>query len=223
MSSRADRERLAVLVHELRSPVAALAVVGKAIAEAELDDGTRRRLLELAVAACRGIERVVTDATATSVRLEDVDVAQIAREAAAAAELGGAHVRIELPGEALVVRADPIRLRQAVDNLIENAVVHGGTHEELVVAARSDGAEVVLSVTDAGPGVPPLERDRIFESGVRLNADRPGSGLGLALARAIAEAHGGRLELDTTPERGASFVLALPSGPGQPATAASSR
>ena len=87
--------------------------------------------------------------------------------------------------EELVVDGDPVRLRQVVDNLIANAVVHGGSSDVTVHASRSEAA-VHIVVSDAGPGIPTDQLDRIFDAGVRLGADAPGSGLGLALARAIA-------------------------------------
>ncbi len=69
---------------------------------------------------------------------------------------------------------------------------------------------MLLSVADHGPGIPFDEQERIFEAGVRLDSGQPGSGLGLAVARAIAEAHGGTLTIDSVPGEGATFTIALP-------------
>jgi signal transduction histidine kinase len=203
----ADRERLAVLVHEVRSPVAALAAVAEAYRRA--DGAARRQLAALAVAACSGIERVVSDSRLDSIVLEAVDVGRLVEEAVAAAALQGGDVRAEVERETQVVAADRLRLRQAIDNLISNALTHAASGGVLVGVRSAKGALVVF-VTDRGPGIPAGEQERIFEAGVRLDAARPGSGLGLALARAIAQAHGGTLTVDSEVGRGATFALTLP-------------
>ena len=203
-------ERLPVLVHELRSPVAALAAIATVYAEPSVDSTDRRTLADLVVAACRGIERVVGDAAVSSIRLEDVELGRIAREAASAGSLLGANVRAVVGEGATRVEADPVRLRQALDNLVSNAVRHAPG--EVVVAVEPGDGVVRISVSDRGPGVPPAVQERIFEPGVRLGADRAGSGLGLPLARAIAIAHGGTLTVTSAPGEGTTFTLALPSG-----------
>ncbi len=208
-----DGDRLAFLVHEVRSPVAALSAIAEALADGDLDEGTQRELAGLALAACRGIERVVGDAAVGSVRLEEVDVGRLVKESVAAAVLGGASVRASVAADLPRIDADPLRLRQALDNLVANSVTHSPPGHEVVVNARVGEGEILLSVSDRGGGIPVEEQERIFEPGVRLDTSRPGSGLGLAVARAIAEAHGGTLTVESAPGRGATFNLALPSAP----------
>jgi two-component system sensor histidine kinase BaeS len=118
------------------------------------------------------------------------------------------------------VVADPVRIRQALDNLVANALAHTSEDGEVFLDARVEGGDVVLSVTDSGPGIPEAEQARIFEPGVRLGSAYPGSGLGLAVVRAIAEAHGGRVAVRSVPAEGATFSLTVPLEPGQPATTA---
>jgi signal transduction histidine kinase len=200
-------ERLPVLVHELRSPVAALAAI--ATVYADVDSSERRTLAELVVAACRAIERVVGDAAVSSIRVEDVELGRIVRDVASAGKLLGADVRVDVGEGATRVEADPVRLRQALDNLVANAIRHAPG--EKVVVAIEQGDEVVrISVSDRGPGIPATEHDRIFDLGVRLSVDRAGSGLGLPLAHAIAVAHGGELTVSSRPGEGTTFTLALP-------------
>jgi signal transduction histidine kinase len=201
-------ERLPVLVHELRSPVAALAAI--ATVYADVDSSERRTLAELVVAACRAIERVVGDAAVSSIRVEDVELGRIVRDVASAGKLLGADVRVDVGEGATRVEADPVRLRQALDNLVANAIRHAPG--EKVVVAIEQGDEVVrISVSDRGPGIPATEHDRIFDLGVRLSVDRAGSGLGLPLAHAIAVAHGGELTVSSRPGEGTTFTLALPT------------
>jgi signal transduction histidine kinase len=211
MTDRPDRALLVLLVHEVRSPAAALAAIASALGADDFRGESLRELLALASTACRGIERVVRDASPRSLRPERVDVADIARNAVAGAVLGGAKVRAELPSTPRLVDGDPVRLRQALDNLVANAIVHSGSEQADVVVTVADGCGTVLvSVHDTGVGLALEHHESIFEPGVRLDDTAPGSGLGLAVARAIADAHGGSLTVRSAPGEGASFTLALP-------------
>ena len=113
------------------------------------------------------------------------------------------------------MRGDAHALTRVVRNLLDNAATAprrtGGSGVELDGTAT----EALVRVVDDGPGVPPAERERIFERFVRLDPSggRPGAGLGLAIARGIARQHGGDLRCDSV-ERGASFTLLLPAAGG---------
>jgi two-component system, OmpR family, sensor kinase len=190
---------LAVLSHELRSPVAAL--VALAEAAPRLPVSGRRRLVELAAAAVRDIERLLTDPELFSLRPELVDLGPLV------SGLATDRVVVSVEGRP-AARADPTRLRQAIANLVANALRHG-SRVEIDVGER--GGRIVVDVKDDGPGVDPtLDPFERGESGVGS------SGVGLWLARAIAEAHGGSLELVPGPGPGARFRLALPSASGAP-------
>jgi len=210
MTAGLDSDRLAILVHEVRSPVAALSAIAETLAEGTLEGDARRSLVKLVTLACRGIERIVTDASVASIHPEPVDVGELVRAVVAAARLRGAVVELSVGQGLPSIEADPSRLSQALDNLVVNALVHGGADEAVVVAVTAD-TMVRFAVSDMGPGISPDELDRIFEARVRLVPERSGgSGLGLALARAIAEGHGGSLSVTSSPGAGATFTLALP-------------
>jgi two-component system, OmpR family, sensor histidine kinase BaeS len=209
MTDGLDAERIAVLVHEVRSPVAALSAIAETLSEAELDHAARLELARLSISACRGVERIVTDVAVASIHTERVDADELVRQAVAAAALCGAVVDADLAFELPEIDGDPARLRQVLDNLISNAVRHGSPTQAVLVRAEVDGM-LRISVSDSGDGIPLEQQERIFDVGVRLDPESPGAGLGLPLARAIAEAHGGSLTVASAPGAGTTFTLALP-------------
>lgn len=193
-----DPERLALLVHELRSPVAALEALVHA-APGVRDRGQRRQLLRLAVAAARDVERLVRDPELTSLRLSAVDLAELVEG------LAGESVTVRVGTGAAPTTADPTRLRQALANLVQNGLRHG-SHVTVELVERSE--ELVVDVRDDGPGVGPG-----LDPFARGASGAGSSGLGLWVARAVAEAHGGSLEL-VADGPGAWFRLALPRASG---------
>lgn len=199
---------LAVVLHELKSPVAALAAISAALSVGAADGRRRRELARLAIAACHGIARTVRDASITTLRLQPIDLDAIVGGAVAAARLEGADARADIDSNLAKLEGDPDRLRQALDNLVRNAMTHAAG-SPIVVAARMDEDLLAISVSDQGPGIAPADQARIFESGVRLEPSRPGSGLGLAVARAIAIAHGGELTVESRVSEGATFSIRL--------------
>jgi two-component system, NtrC family, sensor histidine kinase HydH len=209
--SELDAQRLAVLVHEVRSPVAALSAIAETVADPSLDASARVELVRLAVSAGESVQRIVTDIAVASIRFEEIAPSGLVRDAAAAAVLRGDRVEVDIAAELPLIRGDPQRLRQALDNLIINAVVHSGSDDAVVVRGVADEA-LRISVSDAGVGIAPEEQERIFDVGVRLGTDSGGSGIGLALTRAIVEGHGGALAVSSTPGDGASFTIVLPLG-----------
>jgi two-component system sensor histidine kinase BaeS len=127
------------------------------------------------------------------------------------------------------VFADPVRLRQALSNLVANAVTHtprGGTVEVRVREGSGGGdggsSGAVFTVADTGPGIPPEHLPFVFDRCYRADRSRGraagGSGLGLAITRRLAEAHGGRVTAQSPPGSGAVFTLRLPPPPPCPAS-----
>src|SRR5580700_4383261 len=118
----------------------------------------------------------------------------------------------------MVVTGDDLRLRQAVANLVRNALVHTPAGSPVEVALHPENGHVEIDVIDHGPGVPAAQRERIFERFHRADPlrsrDQGGSGLGLSIATAVVSAHGGRISVADTPGGGATFRIELPVTPG---------
>jgi two-component system OmpR family sensor kinase len=118
--------------------------------------------------------------------------------------------------EPMVVTGDDLRLRQAVANLVRNALVHTPAGSPVEVSLQPQNGHAEIDVIDHGPGVPLEQRDRIFERFHRADPlrsrDQGGSGLGLSIASAVVTAHGGRISVADTPGGGATFRIELPAG-----------
>lgn len=210
MSERAIPSRLAILAHEVRSPAAALAAIRETLDAQRIEPEDRAELVRLVLAACTAIERIVTDASLSVIDRQPVDVVRLLRETAAAAELRGGRVRVLDAAPLSEVSLDAVRIRQALDNLVENALAHTTPGGEVLLAVQIEDEDLLLSVSDSGPGIPEAEQERIFEPGVRLGSAYPGSGLGLAVVRTIAEAHGGRVAVRSRPGEETAVTLVLP-------------
>ncbi len=115
------------------------------------------------------------------------------------------------------VCGDDARLRQAVGNLLANARAHCPPEAAVTVAVSSDADEATIEVADKGPGIDPENLDRVFERFFRADPSRArasgGTGLGLSIVASIAEAHGGRVEVSSTPGEGSSFRVVIPLAP----------
>jgi signal transduction histidine kinase len=118
-----------------------------------------------------------------------------------------------LPAQAPPIRADRERLRQVLGNLIDNAVKYSPTGAPVEVRLVPVDGFVQISVQDRGPGIRQEDQQLVFEKFGRVSGgvSKPGTGLGLFIARSIAEAHGGALSVSSAPGRGATFTLKLPA------------
>jgi two-component system phosphate regulon sensor histidine kinase PhoR len=120
-----------------------------------------------------------------------------------------------------VVDGDPVILRQVVLNLLDNAIKYSPAGGRIAVRVTASGQTVALEVQDSGPGIPLEHRDKIFDRFYRVDESRSreagGAGLGLAIARWGANAHGGRLELECPSTGGCVFRMSLPAGGRIPA------
>lgn len=215
---------VSLVSHELRSPMAAALGAAQTLRQRwqELMPEQRESLLALIADETTRLTGLVGDvldasrieAGTFSYSFREVDVGELVRESVAAAELGQDEARVQasLSEPLPPVRGDHERLRQVLQNLIENALKYSSPDEAVEVAAYALNGRLCVDVRDQGPGIAPEHQGLIFEKFGRVKTDSstPGSGLGLFIARSIAEAHGGSLEVRSALGRGATFTLALP-------------
>jgi signal transduction histidine kinase len=152
-----------------------------------------------------------------SYRFEEVDLGRVVDEAVETAVLAQQEVTVvaSVHGALPTIRGDHARLRQVLGNLIENAVKYSPEAGEVRLAAAAGNGAVRISVRDNGPGIPRDQQARIFEKFGRADVEggsKPGSGLGLFIARSIAEAHGGSLDVSSGSDGGSTFTLTVPVG-----------
>ncbi len=150
---------------------------------------------------------------------EPLDLDDLAAELDAKARgLGERDWRLERSSGPVTLVADRQRLTQAVMNLAGNAVQHTQPGGRITIGAASEGGHVRLSVADDGPGIPRSDRQRVFARFARGDGPRrsDGAGLGLAIVQAIAEAHGGSVELESIPGHGSTFTVVIPLRPAPP-------
>lgn len=217
---------VSLVSHELRSPMAAVIGSARTLQQRwrSLTPEQRESFLALIADETNRLAGLIGDVLDTS-RIEagtftytfgEVDVADLVRESVAAAELAQDEVRVaaQTTDPLPAIRGDRERLRQVLMNLIENAVKFTSAGGEVAVAAYPAGGEVRIEVTDQGPGISSDHVKLIFEKFGRVTTPgkvRPGSGLGLFIARSITEAHGGHIDVHSQPGGGATFTVVLPT------------
>jgi len=123
-------------------------------------------------------------------------------------------VRFESEPNLPPLKANPLRLRQMFDNLIGNAIKYTPPGGQIHIRLRAEGGQIILQVSDTGPGIPPSDQPRIFEKfyrGENVPDDVPGSGLGLAIVKSIVDSHHGRIWVESTLGQGSTFFVVLPA------------
>ena len=227
---RGERELLANVSHELRTPLARIRVALELAAEGDAERA-RRYLGEIGqdLAELDGLVADVLAAArldaggAAGLRLEaaPLDLAALARDAADRfrASHEGRSLELDVGERPVAVRGDAGLLRRLVANLLDNAAKYSEPPSSVMLALRAEAAGVTLEVRDRGIGIPPEDLPRLFTPFFRTDRSRArgtgGTGLGLALAKRIAEAHGGAISAVSTPDDGTVFRVTLPAAPAQ--------
>jgi two-component system sensor histidine kinase KdpD len=215
---------LASISHDLRTPLAVIAGASSSLAErgAQLPPAERAALARSIYEQSRQMGDLVAKVLEMT-RLEAGGIA-LARDWHALAEIVGAvlrrlaerlaahPVRIELPGDLPLARVDAALIEQVFANLLENATKYTPAGTAITVRAAAAGGELLVSVEDEGPGLPPGDPENLFAKFERgaIEGSVAGVGLGLAICRAIVQLHGGRIWAERRPEGGAAFRFTLP-------------
>lgn len=226
VEAEANRLRAALfssVTHDLRSPLASITAAVTSLLEAESPLGAedRRELLETIRQEAERLNRLVGNlldlsrmrAGALTPSRSPVAVDELIEGVVARLEpvLRAHEVRLLLRDNLPVVSLDVVQIDQVLTNILENAARFAPPGTQITVTAARWDAGVQIRVSDQGPGIPPEDRERVFEPFVKGEGST-GTGLGLAIARAIVEAHGGRIRIGDAPGGGTSVVVELPGG-----------
>jgi signal transduction histidine kinase len=219
---RARKQFIASASHELRTPIFSLGGFLELLADEELDEETRRQFLEQLQGQVERLRNLATElldlsrleAGALELRPEPTDLGQLAREVAAeftpAAARHGADVNLELTEEPIELECDPERVAQVLRILLDNALVHTPAGTGVRVSAARANGHVRLEVSDRGLGIKRQNMPHIFEPFFTSNDEAQGAGLGLAIARELADRMHGDLSVRSVPGR-TTFSLELPA------------
>ena len=224
---------LAVLAHDLRSPLQVIEIASHALTQPELPDATRLQVGMRVQRASKAMNRLISDlldftrsrlGRGMPVERSICDLGQLCEDALDAVRSGyPAQEFVQQRAGDLLIAVDAARLQQALSNLLNNAVQHGSPHAAVSLSARGEEHAVVLVVANAGKPILPDALRVIFDPLVQMpgtTADlsrRPGSslGLGLFIVREIVLGHQGTIEVESSAEVGTAFTVRLPRVPPQ--------
>lgn len=224
--ARTRRELVANVSHELKTPVAAIRGFLELMEDDSMPAEARQEFLGLMNAEAARLQRLVDeqlqlarlDSGGLPLEIQHIDLASVVRAAArpraVLAAREGLDLRVEAPGP-VPMEGDPARIEQVLLILLDNAARHTTAGGVISVTVHAEGGDAVMAVADTGEGIGPEAITSVFDRFYRADAarerdDRQGAGLGLAIARGIARAHGGDITVWSEPGRGAVFTVRLP-------------
>lgn len=207
---------LSAVAHELKNPLTAIGGFSRLLQKKLRDDAESRERLDMVIRETDRLEALVVDmldfARPLELGLTTADLNQVVRNSLSIAEnaVGNKNVRIiqELTENLPFVDLDPMRMEQALINLIINAIQASPEGKPVLVRTYNKGNAACIEITDHGPGIPPEHREKIFTP--FFTTKREGTGLGLPIVLKIVRAHSGKIELVETLGRGTMFKITLP-------------
>ena len=226
-SMQAREHMLRILAHDIRNPINTISMAASTLREPKISEGVRRNMIAMIDRSTRRVNRMVQDLMDNAViersgklpmnpqHLSPSDLVGEVCEASRVQANKKIEVRCDIEGTATVF-ADRDRLLQVMTNLIDNAFKFTPEGGVLTLKAEQKHGDICFSVSDTGPGISELDRERIFEPYWRTHATaHSGVGLGLSIAKQIVEQHGGKIWVESEPGEGATFVFTIPTTPWQ--------
>jgi signal transduction histidine kinase len=223
-------ELISIVSHEVRTPLASMLGFTSVLLQRDVSPAERRRYLGIIDTQGKRLQALLDDFLHVQ-RIEEgqlplaherLDLRTILREQVDLYSAGHEEqpVKLRLPASPLDVEGDSGRLAQVIGNLLSNALKYSPAGRPIDVVGERRGDAVRVTVRDRGQGIPPDQQEGIFTKffrGGAADTGIPGSGLGLAFARAVVEAHGGRISFQSTPGAGSTFWFELPARPADAA------
>ncbi|HEY9029078.1 MAG TPA: ATP-binding protein, partial [Burkholderiaceae bacterium] len=225
-SERLRNALLGAISHDLRTPLAALAGMADSLrltapplapAHAEIAERLREAALRLNALVNNLLDMARLESGNVALNLQWQPLEEVVGSALRGLPVlaGRSHpVRVQLPPDLPLLQFDAVLIERVLANLLENAAKYTPAGSAITIGAAATRESVEVWVADEGPGLPPGREEALFEKFARGQAEShlPGVGLGLAICRAIVDAHGGAIRGETRPEGGARFVFTLPRG-----------
>jgi two-component system sensor histidine kinase KdpD len=230
---RADTVKTALLravSHDLRSPLTAISAAGEAVGSPSISQAERQEMAIVIQEETQRLSRLVDnlldlsrlEAGAAEPRRHPTSIEELIGVALGELSSGPEDFSLSIDPDLPLVNVDAVQMERAFVNVLENARRHSGGHpvsvraravRSLAGSPRPAGDRVIVRIVDRGPGIPPVQLERVFEPFYRAGTpggEHRGSGLGLAIARGFAEANDGSLYVESLPGQGATFVFELP-------------
>jgi len=222
-SEQHKRDLISMVSHELRTPLSAVLGFTSLLLERDFPGDEQRRYLEIVDTQARRLATLAGDfldvqlleGGGFELELAPFDLVELAREQT---RLFFSHSEshglvLDVPDEPVIVNGDRDRLAQVVGNLLSNAIKYSPDGGEVRVVVGERGGRAIFSVSDSGLGIPPEDRERVFDKffrGAAKTTTVGGTGLGLAVAREIVTTHGGTIDVESTPGHGSTFTFEVP-------------
>jgi two-component system sensor histidine kinase KdpD len=214
---RIKSEFVTTVSHDLRSPLTAILTAVDPLSEGDLGDDERRELASVIRVEAQRLSRLIDnlldlsklEANAAEPRRAQIDLGEVIGAAVDDLHLANDAFALQVAEGLPFINADAAQLERAFANLLENSARHSNG-QPVIVRAWALHNRILMRIVDRGPGIPPAQRERVFEPFYRSGTDRTGhrgSGLGLAIARGFVEANGGKVWVESLPGLATSFVL----------------
>jgi signal transduction histidine kinase len=214
------------VTHELRAPLASMRLMSEGLQNGRIRDPEKQsEYFSYLVQECRRLSSLVENVLSFSrieqnkrvYEFEPVDLQMVIVSAINTMLPFATERTVQLlfsPDEkGLTINGDGLALQQALVNLLDNAIKHSSPGASVNISCKSSKDKVTIEVTDTGPGIPVRERERIFDLfyrlGSELRRDTQGVGIGLSIVRHVVQAHNGTIEVDSTPGKGARFIITI--------------